>query len=71
MKDSDLGGQPTVMPLNKCQWLVCCDCGLTHMRYFHLKRKKGKLVVEETMFRDDYDTVKVRKREKIEVRKYK
>jgi len=51
-------GQPVKFEIKKCYWVVCCDCGLTHLVTFDIVNKK---TVEMTMYRDDWETRKERK----------
>ena len=56
-----ISGEPIVKPLNKSILEVCCDCGLNHLTFYRIENVKGKRVVIQTSYRDNYETRKDRK----------
>ena len=56
-----MGGQPIIITPRTPVLDACCDCGLVHLVFYRLIKLKGKLVIERTSYRDDWETKRVRK----------
>ena len=56
-----ISGEPVVKPLKRSLLEVCCDCGLNHLTFYRIEVRKGKQVVIQTSYRDEYETRKDRK----------
>ena len=51
-----ISGEPIVKPLKRSLLEVCCDCGLNHLTFYRIEVRKGKQVVIQTSYRDEYET---------------
>ena len=56
-----MSGEPEVLKEGTLVRHICCNCGLVHQR--HIEKARGG-VVAITYYRDDWDTIKARKRMK-------
>ena len=55
-----ISGEERVKPLKYRILEACCDCGLTHAVFYNVINEKGKRVITKMIYRDDYETKKVR-----------
>ena len=51
-----ISGEPVVKPLKRSLLEVCCDCGLNHLTFYRIEIRKGKQVIIQTSYRDEYET---------------
>jgi hypothetical protein len=57
-----IGGEPVVKKVGYLITEICCDCGYAHAVFYNIDVKRGKRVVVKTVFRNDYETNKSRKK---------
>ena len=57
-----ISGEPRVKPRKYLIHEICCDCGLAHAVFYDIETRDGKRVVIKTVYRDDYETDKHRKK---------
>jgi len=61
--ESLLNGEPWILEDTCVTPHVCCDCNLTHMVAVYVDHKKKKVKLK--FYRDDYQTKRFRKENKI------
>ena len=57
-------GRPVLIKPGTFQYEGCCDCNLVHLVFYRLRRVKGKLMIEQVSYREDWETEIARKNSK-------
>lgn len=55
-----INGQPEIIPSGETRIEICCDCGLCHLTHYGIRIHKGKRVIEQISYRDDWETQRKR-----------